>query len=151
MPRAEAHKVSSFHPIISCFLDDHSSIYTLAIARAATLLSHPWCGDGVPAHLHLARTPRTLTPLCRQVHVRSHTLTWTPTHIPACTHAHTHTHAHKPTLSEEHWKYAAILRDDMGLDMLVMFSVMTTLKHTYLPLPLHLPHQGLVEERLVTV
>lgn len=94
MPRAEAHKVSSFHPIISCFLDDHSSIYTLAIARAATLLSHPWCGDGVPAHLHLARTPRTLTPLCRQVHVRSHTLTWTPTHIPACTHTHPRTQTH---------------------------------------------------------
>lgn len=32
-------KVSSCHPIISCSLDDHSSIYTSSTARTATL--HP--------------------------------------------------------------------------------------------------------------
>lgn len=64
------NKVSSFHPITSCFLDDHSSIYTFTTPWAATLLVlHRLLGNWVPAHLHLTCTPCNLTALRLRVHV----------------------------------------------------------------------------------
>lgn len=63
---ARAGEVSSFLPIISCFLADHNSIYTFTISHGVTLPplpTFPWCGDWVPVHLHLTHMACTSTPL----------------------------------------------------------------------------------------
>lgn len=113
---ARAGEVSSFLPIISCFLADHNSIYTFTISHGITLPlpTLPWCGDRVPVHLHLTTMACTSTPLWVHVYLA---------------HTHTHIHAHKCTHVWGGEGYAAIWWDDMGLDRLVTFSATTMAEH----------------------
>lgn len=89
------NKVLSFHPITSCFFDDHNSIYTFTTPRTATLLSPspPWQLGAC-----------TFTPYAQALQPDSS--------MGACAHAQRQMNSQKARW----WKYAAIWWGQMGLN-----------------------------------
>lgn len=131
-----------------------SSNHILLLGRPQLNLHLQYCTrrhPPLPTPLMWRLGASTFTPHTHALHPR-HLSAWAD----RCTYTRTHFYmdttctisTHTDGVSKGRWKYAAILWDDMGLDMLVMCSAMTTLTTHKTAPPPSSPPQGLVEEWL---
>lgn len=135
VPHGQAHKVSLFHPIISSFSDDHSSIYNHANThtRWRPLLAplRWWLGASAFTPLIEPCTHNTLLQVRVQVLVQTMYL-----NVDSNVHEGTHPCEWTHTDVDRRWKYAAAPRDTFRFNKPLTLSVVTTQK---LPIPLSSP------------